>query len=125
MASRPLVTVGVLLAVALSGCAAFPYVGPTCGPGETDIGTISDNATGVHVKGEVAHVNRSVLVIDDGTGQAGILLFDEGVSGQVAEGDCVIADNAVAAPADDRSEDVIVLTGDLYKEEVVVEDERG
>lgn len=123
MVRRAFALAAVVVVAALSGCAAFPFVGPTCGPGGTDIGAIGQNATGMHLKGEVTHVNSSVLVIDDGTGEADVALFDAGVAGQVEQGDCVIAERAVVMPATDRPEDVLVLGGDLYKEELVLEDE--
>lgn len=123
-ATRALPLLAVLTLVGLAGCAAFPYVGPTCGPGDTDIGTITGNASDLHLKGEVTHVNESLLVLDDGTGEAAVLLFDAGVSEQVSTGDCVIARNAVATAETDRSYDVVVLTGDLLREDIVVEDER-
>lgn len=122
--ARPAVALAAVVVLGtLSGCAAFPFVGPTCGPGETDIGTIGENATGVHLKGEVTHVNASVLVIDDGTGQAAVALYDAGVAGQVEPGDCVIAERAIVRPVSDRPEDVLVLDSALYTEEIVIEED--
>lgn len=123
MTRRGLALAALVLVAGLSGCAAFPFVGPTCGPGETDIGAIGENATDVALKGEVTHVNRSVLVIDDGTGQAAIVLLDADVAGQVEEGDCVSAERAVVVPATDRPEDVLVVDGALYKEALVPQDD--
>lgn len=113
----------VVIVAGLAGCAAFPFVGPACGPGGTDIGAIDENATGVALKGEVTHLNSSVLVIDDGTGQAAIALYDAGVADQVEAGDCVIAERAVVVPATERPEDVLVVDGALYTEEFAPEDE--
>lgn len=105
----------------LSGCAAYPFVGPTCGPGEVDIGTISGNVTGISIKGEVTAVNETMLILDDGTGDAAIPLLDRGVSAEVESGDCVIARGA-ATESPDRPQDVAVIYTELLKEEIVIEE---
>lgn len=115
------ILLAVVVLAALSGCAAFPFVGPTCGPGDTDVGTITDNTSEVHVKGELVRHNTSALVIDDGTGQAFVPLSG-GLGDRVETGDCLIA-NGAAAPMDDSEYEALVLYSDLYKEEVVVGEE--
>lgn len=124
MARRTFALAALVVVAALSGCAAFPFVGPTCGPGEVDIGTLSENVTAMEIKGEVTAVNETLLVLDDGTGDAAIPLMDRGVSTEVETGDCVIARGA-ATEAPDRPQDVVVIYTELLKEEVVLENERA
>lgn len=114
-------TVFAFALVALAGCAAFPFVGPTCGPGDTDVGGITGNASAVHVKGELVSHNASMLIVDDGTGQAMVPL-ESGLGSEVATGDCIIVEGA-AASMDDGEYEALVLYETLYKEEVVVGDE--
>lgn len=115
--------VGLVVAlVLLTGCAAFPYVGPTCGPGGTDIGAIEGNVSDVEIKGELAAVNETTLVIDDKTGQAVVYSMDD-VSGEVSPGDCVIARGGVAQETDDGEYEAVMIPEVLLKEEWVVEDE--
>lgn len=115
--------VGLVVAlVLLTGCAAFPYVGPTCGPGGTDIGAIEGNVSDVEIKGELAAVNETTLVIDDKTGQAVVYSMDD-VSGEVSPGDCVIARGGVAQETDDGEYEAVMVPEVLLKEEWVVEDE--
>lgn len=121
MSRRGFALAAVVVVSGLSGCAAFPFVGPTCGPGEVDIGTLSGNVTGIDIKGEVTAINETVLVLDDGTGDAAIPLLDRGVSDEVEAGDCIIARGA-AAEAPDRPQDVVVIYTELLKEEVVLEE---
>lgn len=111
----------VVVLAALSGCAAFPFVGPTCGPGHTDIGAIAGNVSDVHVKGELTHYNDSLLVVDDGTGQAVLPQIGGDVSGEVSTGDCIVARGS-AAQYDDGEYEALVVYSELYKEEYVVED---
>lgn len=120
-ARRVAALAAVALLALLAGCASFPFVGPTCGPGDTDVGAIDGNATNVHVKGELVHENASTLIVDDGTGQA-VVPMGESVSGQVETGDCIIATGA-AATLEDGEHEALVLYETLQKEEVVVGDE--
>lgn len=124
MARRAFALAALVVVAALSGCAAFPFVGPTCGPGEVDIGSLSGNATAIEIKGEVTAVNETLLVLDDGTGDAAVPLLDRGVTAEVEPGDCVIARGA-ATEAADRPQDVLVVYTELLKEELVLEDERA
>lgn len=116
-----LATALVLALVALAGCAAFPFVGPTCGPGDTDVGAITGNVSEVHVKGELTHLNATTLLVDDGTGQA-VIPVGEDLSGEVSTGDCVIATGA-ATSLDGGDHEALVLYSTLSKEEVVVGEE--
>lgn len=112
----------VVALVLLTGCAAFPYVGPTCGPGGTDIGAIEGNVSDVEIKGELAAVNETALIIDDKTGQAVVYSMND-VSGEVSPGDCVIARGGVAQETDDGEYEAVMVPEVLLKEEWVVEDE--
>lgn len=120
LTTRMLVAPVLVLALALSGCAALPLVGPGCGPGETDIGAIEGDASEVQIKGEVTKLNASAMILDDGTGQAQLVLTQD-LSGQVSPGDCVIARGPAEGQSDGDREAVMVPT-ELFKEEVVVED---
>jgi hypothetical protein len=111
----------VALAV-LSGCAAYPFVGPSCGPGESDIGVVGENASGVEIKGEVTSSNGTMFVLDDGTGQARVLPLS-GVPSEVSSGDCIIVES-VTTTDDADGADVLVVPSTIWKEEVVVEDSR-
>lgn len=124
IARRAFALAALVVVGTLSGCAAYPFVGPACGPGEVDIGSLSGNVTAIEIKGEVTAINETVLVLDDGTGDAAIPLFDRGVSTEVETGDCVIARGA-ATESPDRPQDVVVIYTELLEEEIVLEDERA
>lgn len=112
----------VVALVLLTGCAAFPYVGPTCGPGGTDIGAIEGNVSDIEIKGELAAVNETTLVVDDKTGQAVVYTIDD-VSGEVSPGDCIIARGGFAQETDGGEYEAEMVPEVLLKEEWVVEDE--
>lgn len=110
--------VGILILVLLSGCAAFPFVGPSCGPGDRDIGNIKPGDN-VSIKGEVIERSHDMFVIDDGTGEAKIR---GGIPGEISKGDCIIVKGA-AMETNDTDYDANVVYTELYKEEVVLEEE--
>ncbi|WP_181687305.1 OB-fold nucleic acid binding domain-containing protein [Halorhabdus salina] len=114
--------VGTLLAMTvLTGCAAYPFVGPTCGPGEDDIGTVAPNESGVDIKGEVTAIGESTFTLDDGTGTAQIMPVDS-VPREVSDGDCVIARGETIEATTDNH-DIGMVSQGLWKEEYVIEDE--
>lgn len=117
-----MVAVGLLVGLtALAGCAAFPFVGPTCGLGETDVGTVDGDASDVSFKGEVTAVDDTRFVLDDGTGETAVLLVGYD-SSRVSTGDCVVAHGS-AAERETGDSEVLPVPTELYGEEVVVEDE--
>lgn len=117
--TRRSLALGVLaIAIVLAGCSNVPFLGEeSCGPGETEIGAIEGNVSETEIKGELVAITNSSLVIDDGTGRAEILLlFEEDVTSQVSEGDCLIAAGSASEPEDDEG-NVTMLATDLWKEE--------
>lgn len=112
---RGVAIVVVVLATVLSGCAALPLVGPSCGPGETDIGAVEGNVSSAEIKGELRSLNDSVMVIDDGTGQAELLVVGD-LRRDVSAGDCIIARGEATADADGERE-VVMIPSELYREE--------
>lgn len=118
MGPRAIAAGVVVLSAVLSGCAAFPFVGPSCGPGETDIGAVDGDGSQVKIKGEVTAINDTRVVLDDGTGSATVMLVGYR-PGQFSSGDCIIAQGAVATV--DGPNDVVMVPTDMWREEVVVE----
>ena len=110
---------GLLILTFLSGCAAFPFVGPTCGPGEMDIDNL-DSGNSTSIKGEVTAVNDGTFVIDDGTGEAQIVVGD--VPSEVSGGDCIIA-RGYANSTGGGEYDAQMIPTELLEEELVIKDE--
>jgi predicted small secreted protein len=109
----------LVVASVLTGCAALPGVGPGCGPGGTDIGAIDGNASDVEFKGTLVEINESAMVLDDGTGQARLLLTSD-LTGEASSGDCIVARGAAQSESD-GGPDVVMLPTEILKEKYVAE----
>jgi hypothetical protein len=105
-------TVCVLLSVALAGCAGVPFLGASCGPGETELGSIDGSAENVTVEGEVTDVRAGALVLDDETGTAEVLVIDENATSSVETGDCLLVDGT-ASQTDESEQDVVMVAANL------------
>lgn len=117
---RSVVAIAVVCIAVLSGCAAYPFVGPSCGPGDTDIGAATDGGGDVRIKGEVTAMHDNRFVLDDGTGQATIVPL-RGVPSEVSTGDCIIAEGQPSTSTDGNA-DISMVPTVLLEEEVTIEE---
>ena len=57
----------LLATAALAGCAGVPFPGSSCGPGDTEIGSIDGTARNISIEGEFTDIRDGAVVVDDGT----------------------------------------------------------
>lgn len=80
---------GTAAAIGLAGCGLL-----SCGPGETEIGTIADNPSDyqdeddVEIRGEMSNITGDFPELDDTTGTASIVTLDS-LPSDIENGDCV------------------------------------
>ena len=102
----------LVLTVVLAGCSGVPFLGSSCGPGGTEIGSIDGTASNISVEGELTEVRDRALVLDDGTGTAEVLVLDSNATSQVETGDCIVVDGT-ASKADESEQDVVMVASEL------------
>lgn len=117
----PLAVAALLVVTLLSGCAAFPMVGPSCGPGETDIADVGQDTAQFTLKGSAKDLNDTGFAIDDGTGDAWVVA--PRAAEQISGGACIIVMGGELRTTDSGQYDAFVVPEELLKEEYVIEDE--
>lgn len=106
---------------AVAGCGAGSILSD-CGPGDVEIETLADGGTAgeatadgasSRIEGTVVSIEQTGIVIDDGTGRARVLTFDDGFDTRnVDEGDCVRA-SGIAVPSERRDLDIEFLAEEV------------
>lgn len=95
----------------LAGCVALPLLG-SCGPGETRIGEIDGNISNVSLEGEITETGDSLLVIDDTTGTAEVLVLGNLTIDGLDTDDCLVVEGSGATTGESEA-DVVVVASDL------------
>ncbi|QGN07698.1 hypothetical protein Hrd1104_10570 [Halorhabdus sp. CBA1104] len=114
---RAVVALGtVVLFSAVAGCAAYPFVEPTCGPGEHDIGTLSAGEESVQIKGTVTAVGNATVTVDDGTGSAQVRLSED-VPRLLRDGKCVIVRAETVSDAN-GTDDAVLASVQLFDDDM-------
>ena len=109
---RHAVVVCLLLTVVLAGCSGVPFVGSSCGPGETELGSIDGTAENITVEGELTEIRDGAVVVDDGTGTAEVLVLNGNATDGFETGDCLLV-TGTASQTGESEQDVVMVASDL------------
>jgi len=112
MSGRHLAALCLVVSVLLAGCSGVPFLGSSCGPGETELGSIGGNATDVSIEGELTAVRDSALVVDDGTGTAEVLVLDGNATERFETGDCVVVEGT-GSQTSESEQDVVLVAANV------------
>jgi hypothetical protein len=112
LSSTGVLTACLVLSVLLAGCSGVPFLGSSCGPGGTELGSIDGNASNITVEGELTEIRDSALVVDDGTGTAEVIVLDANATENFETGDCVVVEGS-GSQTPESEQDVVMVASNL------------
>jgi aspartyl/asparaginyl-tRNA synthetase len=112
MTGRHAAALCLVLSVLLAGCSGVPFLGSSCGPGGTELGSIDGNASDITVEGELTEVRDAALVVDDGTGTAEVLVLEGNATERFETGDCVVVEGT-GSQTPESEQDVVLVAANV------------
>jgi hypothetical protein len=112
MTGRHVAALCLVLSVLLAGCSGVPFLGSSCGPGGTELGSIDGNASDITIEGELTAVRDAALVVDDGTGTAEVLVLEGNATERFETGDCVVVEGT-GSQTPESEQDVVLVAANV------------